>query len=76
MKTSEGRRPSVLEVPVYVVWWSDGEQDFEPVYAAALECDAADYILDHEDDHGNVYVMTKTYSQQPTLETMPEEDEQ
>ena len=63
------------EVPVYVVWWSDGEQDFEPVYAAAHPSDATDYILDHEDDNGNVYVMTKTYSQRPTLETMPEEDE-
>jgi hypothetical protein len=54
------------EVPVYVVWWSDGEQDFEPVYAAAHPCDATDYILDREDDNGNVYVMTKTYSQRPT----------
>lgn len=66
----------VNEVPVYVVWWSDGEHDFEPVYAAALECDATDYILDHEDeDNGNVYVMTKTYSEQPKLETFPTDEE-
>lgn len=67
---------SKTDVLVYIVWWSDGEQDFEPVYAAALECDASDYILDHEEDYeGSVYVMTKTYSEKPTLETMPEEDE-
>lgn len=61
------------EVPVYVVWWSDGEQDFEPVYAAGNEAEAAEYVYEREDDY-NFYQITNAYSKRPVLETLPEED--
>lgn len=63
------------EVPVYVVWWSDGEQDFEPVYAAGNEAEAAEYVYEREDDY-NFYQITNAYSKRPVLETLPEEDEE
>lgn len=60
---------------IYVIWWSDGEQDFEPVSAAGSEAEAAEYVYEREDDY-NFYTVTLAQAIRPELETMPEEDEQ
>ena len=62
------------DVLVYIVWWSDGEEDFEPVYAAGNEAEAAEYVYEREDDY-NFYQITNAYSKRPVLE-LPEEDEE
>lgn len=52
---------------IYIVWWSDGESEFEPVYASSNESEALEYTLEREDDN-NFYQITQTESNRPTLE--------
>ena len=60
------------DVLVYIVWWSDGEGDFEPVYAASREAAAAAYVYERE-DYRNFYKITNAYSKQPEIEEGEEE---